>query len=113
MIRRPPRSTLFPYTTLFRSTGTNTGTGLSDLMMGKANSYTQSRITNEYFRQNYIGLYLQDTWKATSHLTMNAGLRWEPYRGPYDAAGKGAFFDKKRFDEGTVSTVYPKAPAGV
>src|SRR2546430_2921362 len=25
MIRRPPRSTLFPYTTLFRSTGTRQG----------------------------------------------------------------------------------------
>src|SRR2546430_4806993 len=25
MIRRPPRSTLFPYTTLFRSRGTTTG----------------------------------------------------------------------------------------
>src|SRR2546430_9926988 len=32
MIRRPPRSTLFPYTTLFRSTGTITITApLSDL----------------------------------------------------------------------------------
>src|SRR3712207_7218084 len=27
MIRRPPRSTLFPYTTLFRSAGCVTGTG--------------------------------------------------------------------------------------
>src|SRR5690349_22405220 len=27
MLRRPPRSTLFPYTTLFRSMGTNSGTG--------------------------------------------------------------------------------------
>src|SRR5690349_23953053 len=27
MIRRPPRSTLFPYTTLFRSPGVFTGTG--------------------------------------------------------------------------------------
>src|SRR3712207_8365035 len=26
MIRRPPRSTLFPYTTLFRSEGTDAGT---------------------------------------------------------------------------------------
>src|SRR5688572_32691759 len=25
MLRRPPRSTLFPYTTLFRSTGTGSG----------------------------------------------------------------------------------------
>src|SRR5256885_11209046 len=31
MIRRPPRSTLFPYTTLFRSL---TGAGLSVLMLG-------------------------------------------------------------------------------
>src|SRR2546429_2649302 len=29
MIRRPPRSTLFPYTTLFRSIGRNSGASLS------------------------------------------------------------------------------------
>src|SRR5256885_12955198 len=29
MIRRPPRSTLFPYTTLFRSAGDGTGLGLA------------------------------------------------------------------------------------
>src|SRR3712207_8343456 len=29
MIRRPPRSTLFPYTTLFRSRGHGTGLGLA------------------------------------------------------------------------------------
>src|SRR5260370_10411759 len=31
MIRRPPRSTLFPYTTLFRS---HTGAGLSNCLLG-------------------------------------------------------------------------------
>src|SRR3712207_8267718 len=30
MIRRPPRSTLFPYTTLFRSAGTHVGHRLAD-----------------------------------------------------------------------------------
>src|SRR5258707_9677475 len=29
MIRRPPRSTLFPYTTLFRSTGAGFGTAVT------------------------------------------------------------------------------------
>src|SRR5687767_15253160 len=34
MIRRPPRSTLFPYTTLFRSWPFRTGTGKSCLSNG-------------------------------------------------------------------------------
>src|SRR3712207_7471866 len=33
MIRRPPRSTLFPYTTLFRSKGAGRGTGLGLAMV--------------------------------------------------------------------------------
>src|SRR5687768_17992450 len=34
MIRRPPRSTLFPYTTLFRSAGAAGGTGFGLLAWG-------------------------------------------------------------------------------
>src|SRR3712207_6960232 len=37
MIRRPPRSTLFPYTTLFRSVvGSDFSEGMLDLARGKA-----------------------------------------------------------------------------
>ena len=92
---------------------TNTGTPLGDFMIGRANSFTQSRITSQYYRQNFIGMYLQDTWKANSRVTVNAGLRWEPYFAPYDAGGKGAFFSRERFDKGLVSTIYPNAPAGI
>src|SRR5574337_1745585 len=35
MIRRPPRSTLFPYTTLFRSMGGFLGGNLADLFGGR------------------------------------------------------------------------------
>src|SRR5258708_18792800 len=35
MIRRPPRSTLFPYTTLFRSLSTNLASHFFDLVIGK------------------------------------------------------------------------------
>src|SRR2546430_4102367 len=36
MIRRPPRSTLFPYTTLFRSTRTSDMLGLGNMSGGTA-----------------------------------------------------------------------------
>src|SRR6185295_15354056 len=47
-------------------TTANTGLALGDFMIGKANSFTQSRISGEWFRQNFFSLYLQDTWKASS-----------------------------------------------
>src|SRR3712207_7018804 len=37
MIRRPPRSTLFPYTTLFRSTALGVGEGWRCLELGGGN----------------------------------------------------------------------------
>src|SRR3989449_4881695 len=37
MIRRPPRSTLFPYTTLFRSTGSLQGATSLDIGTGAGN----------------------------------------------------------------------------
>src|SRR2546427_9895488 len=58
MIRRPPRSTLFPYTTLFRSraaTGTQPGGGAD---VAQAGTLLQ-QASGEFAKQNYGGaLYL-------------------------------------------------------
>src|SRR2546422_6626397 len=46
MIRRPPRSTLFPYTTLFRSLDDPvTGRGLKQLLPEVARSYRDQRAS--------------------------------------------------------------------
>ena len=29
----------------------------------------------------YLGMYAQDTWRASTAVTVNAGVRWEPYFG--------------------------------
>jgi hypothetical protein len=94
-------------------TAANTGLSLGDFMTGRANTFNQSGIGAEPFRQNFFALYLQDTWKASSKLTLNYGVRWEPYFGPYDASSKRAFFSRERFDQGLKSEVFPNAPAGV
>src|SRR3712207_8947025 len=48
MIRRPPRSTLFPYTTLFRSSSSH-GTGLGDWNPRPSTSYTAPFDHNRIF----------------------------------------------------------------
>jgi Carboxypeptidase regulatory-like domain/TonB dependent receptor-like, beta-barrel len=107
----------FEYTTQargeFQFTATNTGMGLGDFMTGKANQFRQQGVTTYYFRQHYLGLYLQDTWKANSRLTVNAGLRWEPHWLPWEKQGRVLSFDKARFDQGIRSKVFNNAPAGL
>src|SRR3712207_8440103 len=44
MIRRPPRSTLFPYTTLFRSSRVQRGAGLDDVISADVISIVHRRL---------------------------------------------------------------------
>src|SRR2546429_692778 len=53
MIRRPPRSTLFPYTTLFRSNrhGSARQVGMSELSAGKKGNTHNAKIVGSYDMQ--------------------------------------------------------------
>src|SRR3712207_8374363 len=56
MIRRPPRSTLFPYTTLFRS---EFGTWTDGLKMGKTNAYDSYYMADAYKQAIRSGKYTE------------------------------------------------------
>src|SRR5256885_5750739 len=85
MIRRPPRSTLFPYTTLFRSLliGVNAWVFLNELLLGpelEAFVRTWGFVPARYFMlaelepSNWIGQYLPDrksTRLNSSHLVIS------------------------------------------
>src|SRR2546429_4909032 len=52
MIRRPPRSTLFPYTTLFRSVARKSGFAAAAEELGASPAYVSKRIDRKSTRLN-------------------------------------------------------------
>lgn len=57
--------------------GVGEGDNLASMLLGLPTSGSIPTNTNAFWSQHYMGLYLQDDWRATSRLTVNAGLRWD------------------------------------
>jgi hypothetical protein len=60
----------------------NTGAGLADLLLGYTDYSSLNTYPRFYTRQNDWGAYVQDNWKVSRRLTLNAGLRYE-YWSPF------------------------------
>ena len=60
----------------------------------------------------YTGAFAQDTWKITPRLTLNAGVRWEPYFPQQIRNGYIYDFTYSRFLANQGSMVYVNAPPG-
>src|SRR5205814_7228354 len=56
---------------------------------------------------------MQDTWKSNSRLTVNAGIRCEPFLGMQEKQNRVSNFQQSWFEKGLKSTVYPNAPIGM
>jgi len=92
---------------------TNTGLAMGDFMLGDASNFTQGQLVTWYPRQHYGALYLQDTWKVSSRLSVISGIRWEPYIPPTTLYTQSGIFGNAAYIQGLHSKVYPNAPAGL
>ena len=94
-------------------TGDLTGMGLADLLMGRLGRLEHSGPASLPMDQWHLGLYAQDSWRANHRLTVNAGVRWEPYFGQNLLNGAIYNFSRDNFRNNVKSTMFTNAPAGL
>jgi hypothetical protein len=84
------------------------GDSLADFMMGNASYFLQgSGERKDMVGTNWAG-FVQDNWRATQRLTLNLGLRWDPFVPYTETKGRVTCFVP-----GEKSSRYPNAPAGL
>jgi hypothetical protein len=86
------------FTSVYGQTDTTTGIAqmlllpTGPLNLAGANSVKLSNFVEHSTVRNYLGSYVQDDWKATPHVTVNMGLRYDYYGFLYDQHGQLANF---------------------
>jgi hypothetical protein len=94
-------------------TGQLTGLGLADFLMGRVGRLEHGGPAILPMDQWYTGFYAQDAWRVTSRVTVNAGLRWEPFFGQNVLNGAIYNFSLDNFQNNVESVVFNNAPAGL
>jgi hypothetical protein len=78
----------------FRFVGNRTGHSIADMQLGWLNNVTrQVGFNRNYWRQHYLGTFINDDWKVSRKLTLNLGLRWETNRAPTDKYDRIGSYD--------------------
>ena len=67
--------------TEYRATfnGRYSGLGMADFLIGKVSLWRTGSGIEQHNRSKYLNWYAADTWRVTPRVTLNYGVRWEPY----------------------------------
>ncbi len=90
-----------------------TNYGLASFLLGYL--YTFQQGSGQYFsdRNQFYGFYGQDSWRVSPRLSLNYGLRYEPYQPWHEIKQRLMQFNPAAFAAGRISTVFTNAPPGL
>jgi carboxypeptidase family protein len=104
---------LFEQPGQFTFNANNTGDAMASFLFGYLNQFVQA--SGQFFnpRGKFQGAYVQDSWKFTRNLTLDYGVRYEPFMPWREIQGRMGSFFPAMWAAGTHSAKYPLAPAGM
>lgn len=91
----------------------NSGNALSSFLLGSIRNFQQGAGEFKDDRNYYATVYAQDDVHVSHNLTLNLGLRWEPFIPFYEVKGRVEQFRAENYYAGIKSTQFPNAPAGL
>ncbi|HZT31874.1 MAG TPA: carboxypeptidase regulatory-like domain-containing protein [Bryobacteraceae bacterium] len=97
----------------FTFTSDVTNLAMASFMLGYLRTFQQQGGQPENIRDTFIGVYAQDSFRATRRLTINYGLRYEPAIPWDEIRGRINYFRPSNYYGGVESQVFPNAPVGL
>ncbi|MBZ5603955.1 MAG: TonB-dependent receptor [Acidobacteriia bacterium] len=90
------------------SFGNLSGDGLADFVLGQMEEFFQGGGEFKNMVGTRASLFAQDNWRLNSRLTLNLGMRWDPWLPYKETSGRVVCFAP-----GSPSSRFPNAPAGL
>lgn len=98
---------------VFNFNGQCTGFDAADALIGCMSSFTQGIGEYEFRRYHYQGFYGADTFRISPNLTLDLGLRWEPFTPITDLGHRNLQFNENAYLAGEHSQLYVNSPPGL
>jgi len=86
---------------------------LPQFLLGQFNTNSLSLPNTLDLQKWFVNAYVQDTWKVSPHVTVNLGLRWEPFLAPSELRGYIYNFSLANMINNVKTTQFVNAPPGL